>query len=151
MTILRASTGRANTMDEKIGFGKRVRQMRITRGFTVEELSEILEISVSHMSLIEREERKPSFPLLIRLGISLGVSIDYLMFGGVPETAARGGQIFVNEGEVEAIRHDTRWLNLDKEDALGIAMGQILKPYKLSEDKLSYIYAAVKYIAGEIR
>ncbi len=138
-------------MEQRSGFGERVRFMRLKRNYTMEELSEILDISVSHMGLLEREERSPSYSLLIRLGKALGASFDYLLSGGEPKAGKDNGQIFVKESEVEEMRQDTRWLDVDKEAALGMALGRVLKRYKLDEDKLSYIYAAVAYIAKKIR
>ncbi len=138
-------------MREKSGFGERVRLMRIKRNYTMEKLAELLDISVSHMGLLEREERKPSYAVLINLRISLGVSADFLLFGGEPDFSENIGQIFLNEGEVEAMRRDARWLDVDKEFALGMAVGHALKRYDLDVDKLSYILTAVNYIAGKIR
>ena len=46
------------------------------------ELAERVNVQQSAISLIERQERNPSLPLLVRLANVLGVTIDDLVGGG---------------------------------------------------------------------
>lgn len=56
------------------------------------ELAERVNVQQSAISLIERQERNPSLPLLVRLANVLGVTIDDLVGGGdaVPDNPANG-------------------------------------------------------------
>ena len=59
-----------------------VEKYRKARGMTQVELAERVNVQQSAISLIERQERNPSLPLLVRLANVLGVTIDDLVGGG---------------------------------------------------------------------
>lgn len=59
-----------------------VEKYRKARGMTQMELAERVNVQQSAISLIERQERNPSLPLLVRLANVLGVTIDDLVGGG---------------------------------------------------------------------
>lgn len=57
------------------------------------ELAERVNVQQSAISLIERQERNPSLPLLVRLANVLGVTIDDLISedsNAVPDNPANG-------------------------------------------------------------
>jgi transcriptional regulator with XRE-family HTH domain len=48
-------------------FGLRLREVRLARGLTQEQLAEKLDVSLNFLNLIERGERAPSFVTLERI------------------------------------------------------------------------------------
>ena len=69
-------------MKEVIPITNSVEKYRKARGMTQVELAERVNEQQSAISLIERQERNPSLPLLVRLANVLGVTIDDLVGGG---------------------------------------------------------------------
>ena len=60
-------------------FNKRLRQMRMKRGFTQQRLADILGIALRSYQCYETGTRTPNYDLLINIADTLDVSIDYLM------------------------------------------------------------------------
>jgi len=54
-------------------FGKRLKQLRVLKGLTQEELAEAVGVSTDFISLVERGKRAPSFENLERLAEGLEV------------------------------------------------------------------------------
>lgn len=69
------------TRDEQLKFGERLRNRRDALGFTQEFVSEQIGITLRFYQMIERGEKSLSVDTLIRLGQTMSVSIDYLLFG----------------------------------------------------------------------
>ena len=61
--------------------GSRIRELRIRAGLTQEQLSEAADISTSFVGFIERGEKRCSVETVYNLAVSLGASMDYLVFG----------------------------------------------------------------------
>lgn len=59
--------------------GQRIRAKRIEKGFTQEQLSEMVGIGPSHMSHIESGSTVPSFDVFISILNALGCSADELL------------------------------------------------------------------------
>lgn len=60
-------------------FSKRLRKMRMKRGFTQQSMADKLQISLNAYQKYEQAERSPSFDCLIQIADILEVSIDYLL------------------------------------------------------------------------
>ena len=129
------------------GFGPRLKEARKKRSITLNRLAEILDISMSYMGLLERGERTPSFALLVNMSVKLGVSLDYLVFGNSEEDAAEATKLAIDESAVKEFYPDRGWLDVDNEDAFGIAVSNNIRKYRFNQKKLSFLYAAVSYIA----
>lgn len=68
-------------MAVKLGaLGKTIRAARLKKGYTQEELAEILDITQGHLQHIESERRNPSVPMLFDLMEILDFSVDALVF-----------------------------------------------------------------------
>ena len=63
--------------------GKRIKNKRIEKGFTQEQLGEMCELSAAHIGHIERGTRILSVEVLFRIAQVLNVSVDYLLFDSV--------------------------------------------------------------------
>ena len=69
--------------------GGRIRGCREAHAWTQKELAQSAEISVTFLSEVENDHRLPGAAVLLRLAITLGVSLDYLVRGVVSEAPAR--------------------------------------------------------------
>lgn len=54
-------------------FGRIIRRLRESHGWTQEELADRAEISATYLGFIERGENVPTLPLILRLGEALDV------------------------------------------------------------------------------
>lgn len=59
--------------------GERLRQMRVKRQYTQEELAERLNMGVLQINRYENEKTDPSADVVSRLAKELGVTADYLL------------------------------------------------------------------------
>ena len=59
--------------------GKRIREARITAGMTQEDLAAKLDMSPTHISVLERGIKPPKLENFIRIANVLSVSSDYLL------------------------------------------------------------------------
>lgn len=59
--------------------GEKIRYLRIKNNLTSKELSRILNISESSISLYENDKRKPSIKLIIKMADFFNVSTDFLL------------------------------------------------------------------------
>lgn len=60
-------------------FNKRLREIRIKRGFTQQTLADSLDIALRTYQHYEEGSRSPSLETLTRIGNVLNISIDYLL------------------------------------------------------------------------
>lgn len=60
-------------------FNKRLRQMRMKRGFTQQKLADILDVALRSYQCYETGTRTPCYDLLILIADTLDVSLDYLL------------------------------------------------------------------------
>lgn len=56
-----------------------LRKLRLTGGFTIEELSKKARVGVGTISRIENHEIKPTIPTICKLCVALGVTIDKMV------------------------------------------------------------------------
>ena len=59
--------------------GKRINQLRKSKGLTSEQLSELCEVNAVHIRRIESGGSLPSFSLFLKICNVLGTSADYLL------------------------------------------------------------------------
>ena len=59
--------------------GLRIRELRLERGLTLDQLSRSAGISASHLSRLERGQAEPSFTVAAALAGQLGVSLNDLL------------------------------------------------------------------------
>ena len=67
-------------------FGERLKQLRKSKGFTQAYIAKELGMTVPAYMHYERGNREPPNKCLIKLSNIYGVSVDYLLFGGITET-----------------------------------------------------------------
>lgn len=61
-----------------IDLGKKIKEERIEKGYTQEELGEKIDSTGSYIGQIERGERNASMAKIVLIAEALNVSIDYL-------------------------------------------------------------------------
>ena len=66
--------------------GMRIAILRISKGWSQAELARRIGVSASAVGMYEQERREPSLGLLVRLAQELGVTTDYLLTGGMPNS-----------------------------------------------------------------
>lgn len=59
--------------------GARLKDVRISKGYTQEDVADAVEVNVSHISNIERGISKVSLTLLVRICDYLGTTVDYIL------------------------------------------------------------------------
>ena len=88
--------------------GARIRELRIAKNFTQDDLAEHINVSHGYISFIESGKRGCSVDVLIALSNLFGVSIDYLVLGTVtyttPDSAALKVDIQELIGHLEKFR-----------------------------------------------
>lgn len=62
-------------------FATRLSNLRKAQGMTQESMAEALNISLEHLSKMERGKRKPSIDLVVAMACYFHVSTDYLLMG----------------------------------------------------------------------
>lgn len=62
-------------------FAIRLSNLRKAQGMTQEAMAEALNISLEHLSKMERGKRKPSIDLVVAMACYFHVSTDYLLMG----------------------------------------------------------------------
>lgn len=60
-------------------FNKRLREIRMKRGFTQQRLADSVDIALRSYQCYETGTRTPNYELLVQLADILDVSLDYLM------------------------------------------------------------------------
>jgi transcriptional regulator with XRE-family HTH domain len=63
---------------------KNIRVLRLARGYTQEELSELAEINRNYTGMIEREERSPTVDVLEKIATALKVEPSALLDAIIP-------------------------------------------------------------------
>ena len=61
--------------------GRRVKELRLQKGFSQEALAEQIDMSVSYISRIETAKKQASLEALVRIANVLGVTMDHLLNG----------------------------------------------------------------------
>lgn len=67
----------------------RIETARENRGHTQEDFAELLYVSVSHVAEVERGRAGISLKMLVKICNVLGLSADYVLFGGERDVDAR--------------------------------------------------------------
>ncbi len=69
-------------MEQEIDYAKlglRIKELRIKKGLTQDNLAELVGCNTSHISNIENNHTKVSFNVLLSIANTLNTSIDYLL------------------------------------------------------------------------
>ena len=64
---------------ERAALGKRIRESRISKGYTQQDLADRAEIGVVYVSEIERGIKMPSLNIFVKIIDALDVSADYVL------------------------------------------------------------------------
>ena len=87
--------------------GKRIQQLRKTKGLTQEQFAVKLNISDRHLGKIERGEGTASIDLLVEVAISLNTTLDFLILGvlDTPRERELNAQIKKQHQKIQIIKN----------------------------------------------
>lgn len=74
-----------NTNNLRLDIGNRIREARLSAGYTQEAFAELIDISVNFVSEIENGKKGMSQETLYKLCKNLQLSADFILFGSDPE------------------------------------------------------------------
>jgi transcriptional regulator with XRE-family HTH domain len=95
-----------NEADFVAAFSRELKSLRLSNGMTLDELSQLSEVSISTISKIENLQQKPSFETALRIARALKVNFVQMMEGpgqvntGMARrsiTRANGGEIYESD------------------------------------------------------
>lgn len=66
-------------MEKKLKIGDKIREVRLRRNLTQEDLAEMIDVVPNYLSMIECNNKYPSLDVLIKIGKALNTSFDYLL------------------------------------------------------------------------
>lgn len=93
-------------------FGKRLREYRLARHLTQEQLGELVGVSYQHIGMLERGKRSPSMEMLISLCYVLDCTCDSLLTDSLPEQT-----IYMLRQRPRCLRNTlTNWVLADQPD-----------------------------------
>lgn len=93
-------------------FGKRLREYRLARHLTQEQLGELVGVSHQHIGMLERGKRSPSMEMLISLCYVLDCTCDSLLTDSLPEQT-----IYMLRQRPRRLRNTlTNWVLADQPD-----------------------------------
>ena len=93
-------------------FGKRLREYRLARHLTQEQLGELVGVSYQHIGMLERGKRSPSMEMLISLCYMLDCTCDSLLTDSLPEQT-----IYMLRQRPRRLRNTlTNWVLADQPD-----------------------------------
>ena len=101
-------------MDERKLLGQRIKSLRKMRGYTQEQLAEIIDINPKYLSSVERGEENPTLDLFLRLAKGLKVDL-YEIFqfeheGKAPQRLRKKLETLVAAAKEEDLARLTRVL-----------------------------------------
>jgi len=99
--ILRVSTGFSGSFVEPLKLGQRVREARRRHKWTLEEASQHTGLARSTLSKIENDQMSPTFEVVHKLSIGLGLDVPQL-FASATENRSSGRRIITRGGEGRA-------------------------------------------------
>lgn len=67
---------------DRMAYGARIKQLRINKGLTQEQLAEKMHVTGTYIVKIENSQRTGSIELAVELAECFGVSLDHLLLGG---------------------------------------------------------------------
>ena len=65
----------------RMAYGARIKQLRINKGLTQEQLAEKMHVTGTYIVKIENTQRTGSIELAVELADGFGVSLDHLLLG----------------------------------------------------------------------
>lgn len=62
-------------------YGARIKQLRVSKGLTQEQLAEKMNVTGTYIGKIEKGQQTGSIELTVELAMFFGVSLDFLLLG----------------------------------------------------------------------
>ena len=117
---------------ETRALGDAIRAARMKKGLTQDALSELLDITPTHLKNIEGSRRKPSVPLLFQMMELLDLSVDALVFQSREESRCLRMD-GLSEREAEALERLVDAMREKWSTGLGVGLSRCSCSGKCSE------------------
>ena len=88
-------------------FGNRIKEARKQAGYTQSQLAELLDVSVNHISALERGIYETRTDTLGKMAVVLGTTTDYLIFG-TPDEKSPLSKAFLKASKLS--EDDKAWI-----------------------------------------
>lgn len=124
--------------------GTKIRDFRRERGLTLAQVAERLNVSPSYLSSIERNLKRPTIPLLRRIGEVLNVSVSYLL-ADTPEGATGDKVRFFREARGLSMADLSEISEIPIEILEGIERGEVTPDLAQLERIAEALNVTVKY------
>jgi len=98
--------------ENHMNFNERLKEIRLKRELTQEELAQKINISSSSISLYERGDREPNLNTLINISKTLNVSTDYLL--GLTDIESTSTLNITKDGIKELVEMFVKAINNNK-------------------------------------
>ncbi|ADQ05544.1 helix-turn-helix domain protein [Caldicellulosiruptor owensensis OL] len=95
-------------------FGERLRMLRNEKGFTMQQMAEMLGITIGSWAKYERNEAEPSFDKLVKIADIFNVSVDFLL----GRTNVRNDKLGNNETNIKNYIVDIEKIIIENPSAL---------------------------------
>ena len=69
--------------------GERIKELRVSKGFTQSDLAKLVGLSYIQVGRYEKEKSKPSSEVLQKLAEALDTTTDFLMIGGTEQVESQ--------------------------------------------------------------
>ncbi len=79
-----------SSINNRLIIGEKIRKYRLLNEYTIEQLSEKLDITANHLSKIECASSTPSLSLLIKISNTLNVSTDTILASNLINNSLTG-------------------------------------------------------------
>lgn len=66
---------------DRVAYGTRIKQLRISKGLTQEQLAEKMNVTGTYIGKIEKGQQAGSIELAVELAMFFGISLDFLLLG----------------------------------------------------------------------
>lgn len=133
--------GKSEITAEKLEVANRLREIRMSAGFTQEQFSEIIDVSLSAYKKIESAENQMSLDGLRRIVKEFNVSADYILFGKM-ENVDDTWKMIMNCSEDDKMFFLLRLINYFSEAKDG--------KYYVREEQARYDGNILKYLRDEL-
>ncbi|WP_061298842.1 helix-turn-helix domain-containing protein [Leptospira borgpetersenii] len=122
--------------EPKDQFPERLRQLRVTKKMSQEELGQLTDLNYNHIGRYERGDSRPSADKLKALAEALGVTTDYLLSGNEDNVA----RVNLEDQELLEMFQKVQQLPQDKKESIK----DLIEAYLFREKVRKDIYVLTK-------
>ena len=96
-------------MSDRTGLGKRIHELRTSRGWTLEQLAKEADLTKGFLSQVEHSKAHPTGHVLLAIARALGASVDWLLTGDSEGPVAESARPVEVPPELAQLAIDKGW------------------------------------------